>query len=147
MTKFGARASLLIVLVSAALISVSRGHSNFQRSEIAANESAAVALLRTLSTACITYVSAYGGYPSQLADLGPGNPPSKNHADLIDAVLASGKKSGYAFTYIRGTRDLNGKVAPTFSFYADPIMENRTGTHHFYMDGERGTIYAMIGKP
>jgi type IV pilus assembly protein PilA len=144
MAKFSVlRASLLVMLVFAAL-SVSRGQSNLQRSQMAANEASAVGVLRTLSTACITYQSTYRSLPTQLADLGPGNPPSASHAGLIDAVLASGKRSGYVFTYMRGTVNLpDGRTVPSFSFYADPITENTTGIRHFFMD-QRGTIYSGL---
>jgi hypothetical protein len=84
-----------------------------------ADESAAVANVRTLNTAEITYASSYPdkGFSPSLAELGPGNDgtcaandPSADHACLLDGTLANAsctagqwcEKSGYRFA-IRGT--------------------------------------------
>jgi type IV pilus assembly protein PilA len=119
----------------------SQNVSNYRRAKIAANESSAVGSLRVLQIACATYKDKYGqgSFPLELSDL--------RRANLIDSTLATGKKSGYVFTYTGGTTDLpGGKVAPSFTVYADPEQENATGIRHFYVD-QTGVIKFEIGGP
>ncbi len=75
-----------------------------KRSQEEENERVAAALLRTLNTAEVTYLSQYPqiGYACSLQALGPGgnNKPSPQHAGLIDAGAASGVRSGYAFAVV-----------------------------------------------
>src|ERR1700677_3507098 len=75
---------------------------NLLRARIAANEASAVGSLRTIETAAISYGSEYeNGFPSSLDVLGgsPGSEATCNRANLIGAPLASGRKTGYEFTY------------------------------------------------
>jgi type II secretory pathway pseudopilin PulG len=67
-----------------------------------ANESSAVANLRTINDAEETYRGAYGGYADSLTKLGGPQPcvASAATACLIDSVLANGVKSGYRFTVV-----------------------------------------------
>lgn len=71
------------------------------------NEASAIGSLRTLNTAAVTYQYTYGnGYPPSLAALGPPaseSPPNCDRAGLIDNILASGTKAGYAYIYTPGT--------------------------------------------
>ncbi|HEY7616275.1 MAG TPA: hypothetical protein VH744_05685, partial [Terriglobales bacterium] len=65
-------------------------------------ESSALANLRTINTAEVTYAATYPerGFTCQLADLGPSDSseePAEDHAMLIDPILASGAKGGYLF--------------------------------------------------
>ena len=63
-------------------------------------ESSAVASLRTLNTAEITYASIFPniGYTCALSDLGgTGDTPQSRGALLVDGVLASGTIGGYVF--------------------------------------------------
>jgi type II secretory pathway pseudopilin PulG len=79
---------------------------NLLRAKIAANESSAAASVRTLVTANIEYSTSYpaNGYSANLTALGPGSGvtacattgPTSAAACIVDAVLASGTKSGYA---------------------------------------------------
>ena len=85
---------------------------NLLRAKIAANESSAVGMLRTMNTAEFTYSVAYPqeGFARDLARLGPDprnlNAPSAKHAALIDSVLGNPTctegewctKSGYRFS-------------------------------------------------
>lgn len=82
---------------------------------MAANESSAVASLRTVNTAEVTYNTAYPtvGFATALVNLGGALGvacvPSSTTACLIDGVLANngnpagGGKSGYQFTAVAGT--------------------------------------------
>ncbi len=74
-----------------------------RKTEDKSSESSAVANLRTLNTAEISYAAAYSerGFTCKLAELGGSsaeNEPKPEQAMLIDDVLASGQKSGYVFS-------------------------------------------------
>src|SRR5207245_2504613 len=84
----------LLIVVAIILIIAAIAIPNLLRSKMAANEASAVGSLRSLNTACITYSTTYGSYPTTLASLGPAATASSTTADLIDSVLASGTKSG-----------------------------------------------------
>src|ERR1700737_2417401 len=93
----------LLIVVAIILIIAAIAIPNLLRSKMAANESSAVGSLRTLNTACISYSSTYGiGFPAALGNLAPSAAADSTAADLIDGVLATGKKSGYGFTYTPG---------------------------------------------
>lgn len=90
----------LLIVVAIILIIAAIAIPNLLRARIAANESSAVASVRTLNTAQISYNSAYPtvGFASSLANLGGTScgPPSSTGACLIDTQLAGGTKSGYS---------------------------------------------------
>jgi TonB family protein len=98
-----------------------------------ANETSAVGSLRTLVTVNMQFTATYGGFATSLAQLGPGDPPSELAADLIDSVLASGRKAGYTFTYTAGAMDEKGKVV-SFTVEAEPIEPGKTGKRFFFVD-------------
>ncbi len=100
--------------VGAGLVVAAIAIPNLLRARIAANESSAVGMLRTVNTAEVIYKSTYPqrGYAGDLATLGadPHMPGavSVDHASLIDATLGNASctawctKSGFQFT-IKGT--------------------------------------------
>ena len=92
----------LLIVVAIILIIAAIAIPNLLRARIAANESSAVASVRTLNTAQISYNSAYPtvGFAAGLANLGGTAcaPPSSTGACLIDQQLQTGTKSGYSFT-------------------------------------------------
>src|SRR6204780_4063819 len=92
----------LLIVVAIILIIAAIAIPNLLRARIAANESSAVASVRTLNTAQISYNSAYPtvGFASTLGALAGTSctPPSSAGACLIDSVLAAGQKNGYSFT-------------------------------------------------
>ena len=100
--------------------------------------------MRTINTACITYNSTYGGYPTTLSSLGPSNgaTPTSTTADLLDQVLAptgggnTATKSGYNFTYTGSTY--------VYSVTAAPASLNQTGVRYFYTD-QSGVIHYAVG--
>jgi type IV pilus assembly protein PilA len=133
--------SLIELLVVVAVILILAGISipNFIRAKMAANESSAVQGLRTITTAQVSYSTTWGiaygiGYAPTLADMGPtAGTPGPTSADLIDAVLASGTKSGYVFTLTPLTYDSVGNVI-TYAMNADPLVVGSTGQRHFFTD-------------
>jgi type IV pilus assembly protein PilA len=124
----------LLIVVAIILIIAAIAIPNLLRSKMAANEASAVGSLRTLTTACVTYSTTYGtGYPTTLANLGPGAPATAAAADLIDGVLSAGTKSGYVFAYgnvVGGGTTANPNSAYTIN--ADPVNPGTTGQRHFF---------------
>jgi type IV pilus assembly protein PilA len=130
----------LLIVVVIILIIAAIAIPNLLRSRIAAHEASAVSSLRTLNTACMTYNSTYGSYPSALTSLqapASGN-PSTTAADLIDQVLANGTKSGYTFTFTPGASNLS------YTITAVPVTLNQTGLREFFTDAS-GVIRFNVG--
>src|SRR5262245_60011443 len=100
---------------------------------MAANEASAVGSLRTINTACVTYSTTYQsvGYPSTLSQLGSAASASSTSADLIDSVLSSGTKSGYAFTFASVG---NNTPSTGYTVTAGPTGPGTTGQRGFYTD-------------
>jgi len=130
----------LLIVVAIILIIAAIAIPNLLRARIAANEASAVASLRTMNTASITYNTSYNTYSATLSGLGPSNgaTPTSTSADLLDQVLApaggvnTSTKSGYTFTYapVAG----GGVPAATYTINADPQVVNQTGVRHFFTD-------------
>jgi len=93
---------LLLVVVVILIISAI-AIPNFLRSRERANEASAVASVRIINTAAVTYSLTYPnlGYPASLAAMGGANPCSASPAQacLLDDTLAQGTKSGYSFVW------------------------------------------------
>lgn len=139
----------LLIVVAIILIIAAIAIPNLLRARITANETSAVGSLRTLNTVLVQYTSTYQtapgaapncGFPPALANLGPGAPPTGATADLIDAVLAAGTKSGYNFTYTQAGVDTNGCGA-AYTITADPTTPGTTGQRYFFTD-QSGVIRA-----
>ena len=121
----------LLIVVAIILIIAAIAIPNLLRSKMAANEASAVASLRTLTTAAISYSTTWGAYPPTLASLGPvaaGVAPTAALADLVDIVLATdpAMKSGYTFTYTFS--------AGTYTLTANPSTVGVTGQRYFFTD-------------
>jgi type IV pilus assembly protein PilA len=133
----------LLIVVTIILIIAAIAIPNLMRSKIQANETAAVGALKALTESTLLYNNSYNGFPHQLTDLGPtsgGTAPTSTSADLIDAVLAGGIKSGYRFTYAPGAADPAGNVL-SYTITASPVQVGSTGQRSFFTD-QSGTIRA-----
>ena len=131
----------LLIVVAIILIIAAIAIPNLLRARMAANESSAVASIRTVTTGQITYQASYPtvGYAPALSNLG--GPlgaaciPSQNTACLIDSVLANNGnpagsgKSGYHFT--NGAGSNAGGVNIGYTILAAPIAINQTGIRAF----------------
>ena len=121
----------LLIVVAIILIIAAVAVPSFLRSRIAANESSAVASLRTLNSAQNSYNSTYPtvGYASTLTALSGTScsPPSSTGACLIDTVLATGQRSGYNFTLTNVT----GTPNSTYNVIASPTTWNYSGMNYF----------------
>jgi type IV pilus assembly protein PilA len=91
----------LLVVVAIILIIAAIAIPNLLQARVAANEASAVASLRTINMAEISYNDNYPtvGFAPTLASLGGTSctPPDQTSACFIDNLLASGTKSGYSF--------------------------------------------------
>ena len=91
----------LLLVVAVILIIAAIAVPNFLKSRLRANEASAVASLRVINTAAVTYSITFPdmGFPAQLTTLGGANPcsASSTQACLIDDSLSQGNKSGYLF--------------------------------------------------
>lgn len=131
----------LLIVVAIILIIAAIAIPNLLRARMAANESSAVASVRTITTGEIEYQSAFPtvGYAPALVNLGgplgAACVPSSTTACLIDSVLANngnpagGGKSGYQFT--TGAGAAVGGVNTGFTIKAVPNTINQTGIRGF----------------
>ena len=143
----------LLIVVAIILIIAAIAIPNLLRARISANEASAVSSLRTMNTACITYNSTYGQYPTDLSNLAPvaaGTTPNSTSADLLDQVLApptagtlTSTKSGYNFTYAPGVSG-GGPTNQTYTVTAAPVSANQTGIRYFFTD-QSGVVRANNG--
>ena len=122
---------LLIVVVIIGIIAAI-AIPNLLAARRAANEGSAISALRTLHGANSTYAATYGqgNYAPALTNLNV-------NTGLIDAVLASGTKSGYAFNT---TATVSSSTVPaTFFFGALPTAATgvtATGTRRFCIQND-----------
>jgi prepilin-type N-terminal cleavage/methylation domain-containing protein len=127
----------LLIVVAIILIIAAIAIPNLLKSKMAANQSSAVASLRTVNTCEVTYSSTYNqGFTSTLVQLGPpagGGAATSAAAGLIDSVLAAGTKSGYTFSYVAGAAAPDG-TTPTYTIIGDPVSAGSTGQNHYFTD-------------
>ena len=131
----------LLIVVAIILIIAAIAIPNLLRARMAANESSAVASIRTITTGEVTYQTAYPtvGYAAGLTNLGgalgAACVPSSTTACLIDSVLsnngnpAASGKSGYSFT--TGTGTVVAGVNVGYTVVAVPLAINQTGIRGF----------------
>src|ERR1700688_2402218 len=102
---------------------------------MAANEASAVGSMRTINTSSVEYSTTYGGYPSVLSALGgpAGGSATSSSAELIDAVLAGGSKSGYSFSYTTGSTERSGNIL-AYTLTGIPTSVGTTGQRRFFTD-------------
>jgi len=136
----------LLIVVAIILIIAAIAIPNLLRARMAANESSAVGSLRTITTAQVSYSSMYGvGSSVNLTQLS-GTLNTCQQANLIDATLAAGQKSGYTFPVIFVNTTPNNTppaiLAATgcpdglssWGETANPITCDQTGHRAFYVD-------------
>ena len=95
----------------------------------AGNEASAISSLRTLCTVNEQYRTRFQQYSSSLGNL--------SAAGYIDSVLASGTKSGYAFTY--------GGATNTWTVGSTPSTAGTTGDRGFFVDQTGVIRFAASG--
>jgi prepilin-type N-terminal cleavage/methylation domain-containing protein len=130
----------LLLVVTVILIIAAIAIPNFLRSRMRANETSAVASLRVIDTAAVTYSITYPdlGFPPQLTTLGGANPCSSSSTQscLIDDLLAQGTKSGYSFVW---TGD-GATPSVSFTVTGTPQAVGASGQRMFCTD-QSGVIH------
>jgi type IV pilus assembly protein PilA len=123
----------LLIVLSIILIIASIAIPSLVHVKSSANETSAVASIKAIQTAQMSYQTTYAaqGFASSLAALGGSDPctPSPATACLLDEVLSSGVKAGYNFV-VAGGNPANG-ANTTYVAGAAPAAYNRTGVRRF----------------
>ena len=126
--------SLIELLIVVAIIGIIAAIAipNLVTSRMAANEASAIASVRNLVTAQLTYVSTVGaGQYGTLAQL--------QGANIIDSALGSGTKDGYTFAVTP-----NGSTS--FTSTGVPVTIGTTGQRGFYSDQSGVIRYSTDGS-
>ena len=114
----------LMIVVAIIAIIAAIAIPSLLRSKITANESSAIASLKTLVTAQEQYKSTAGSYVyGTLTQMSGTVPP------YIDSVLARGKKSGYTFVLTVGT-----PADSNYYVQGRPVTVAKTGNRRFFVD-------------
>lgn len=142
--------SLIELLITVAIILIISAIAvpNYLRARMHANESAAVGAMRTIASNTHAYVSMHPdvGFPPSLASLGP--PPG---ADMIDATLAAGFRSGYKFDYLLTTTSVCGSCVggvhnDDYRLCGDPLAGNKTGGRAYFLSADN-VLHFMYPVP
>ena len=123
-----------LISLGLVLLDIPQLAKQWDASDLAAREEAAVQTLRDLAGAIQTYNRAWGKLPESLSDLGPAPPGqiSPEQAALVSAELAAGKQNGYVYRY-RINPDKNGNDTK-FELAATPEKCGRNGHRSFFLD-------------
>ena len=114
---------------------------NLLRARMAANEASAISSIRILNTAEISYQSGHtaSGFTCSLSDL--------HRAGLIDATLASGRRTGYVFALENCTAETPGGPIVKYNVVAHPQTYNQTGIRAFCSDESAKIRVNAAGSP
>jgi len=121
----------LLIVVALILVIAAITIPCLVQSKISADEASAVASIRAINAAEISYEATYGGYADTLANLGGAEPCAKSAttACLLDQGLAQGVKSGYNFAAIG--KSAGGGANATYIAGAAPVVFDHTGIRRF----------------
>jgi prepilin-type N-terminal cleavage/methylation domain-containing protein len=154
--------TLIELLITIAIIGIIAAIAvpGLLKARLVAQEGAAAAALRAISSSEANYASTCGagGYATDLADLVK-PPPTTTYGFLSPDLASNGvAKSGYFFSVVKNaaadTTDVllatcNAAAAPRASSFfasAEPITYGKTGTRYFATDTP-GTIYFDATNP
>lgn len=128
-----------VPVVGIAVIATMLPALDFQAGHVA-NEASAVGTLRTINTAQAEYARVHPErrFASSLAELGP------DSAQLIDSVLATGRKSMYVFYLTASAPDSDRRVN-RYSITARP-MDYRKNKHSFFIDETGVTRFTLENR-
>ncbi|HVP63598.1 MAG TPA: prepilin-type N-terminal cleavage/methylation domain-containing protein [candidate division Zixibacteria bacterium] len=139
----------LLIVVAIILIIAAIAIPNLLKSRIAANEASAVGSVRSINTAEVTYSATYPdtGFALALTNLGGTSTgtASSASAGLLDSVLSSGTKSGYAFV-ATGSNGGTGTINTQYTVTAIPLNTGTTGQRSFYSDQSGVIRYNTSGS-
>lgn len=141
----------LLIVVAIILIIAAIAIPSLLNARIAANEAAAAATVRTITTAAMSYSSTYGnGFPPNLSTLGgpPAGPATCDQAILMDAIIAAAphEKAGFVFGYaavgppVISPPGCSAAGSNAYMVTATPVTPATTGIRSFCSD-EPGVIH------
>lgn len=135
MGYIGVAAIPIILIVAAIAI------PNLLRARLAANESSAVASIRMINNAEMTYLCSHSdtGYACSLSAL--------SEARLISGELASGQRNGYRFEIRDCAPDMKGGAINRYHLVAYPVVMNQTGIRTFCADESAVIKVQPVGSP
>jgi len=153
----------LLIVVAIILIIAAIAIPDLLKSRQAAQQASAVASLRALNTADVTYAATFTtGYSQDLISLdGNAVPPTQASAGLIDSTLANGIKSSYGFEYasnpanpppplpcVAGTVTQGGVgTAPISSYSINASPFQCAGYGNFYFTDQSGAVRQNNSQP
>jgi len=128
----------LLIVITIILIIAAFTIPKITRAQIPAHETSAIKSIQAIHEGEMMYSSSHPdwGFTVDLATLG--GTAQSGGEQIIDNVLASGRKSGYTFTYTPGEK-VNGAIR-SYTITAVPDQVGSTGQRRFWSD-ESGEIH------
>jgi type IV pilus assembly protein PilA len=128
----------LLIVVTIILIIAAFTIPKITKSQIPAHEASAIASIKAIAFAEGSYSSTHPdvGFSVDLITLG--GTSQSGGEQIIDNNLASGRKSGYTFTYTPGEK-VNGAIR-SYTITAVPDQVGTTGQRRFFSD-ESGEVH------
>ena len=147
-TEAGFTLMELLIVISIMLILMLIAIPNMLNLKSQANETSAIQSLHAIYEAETQYQSTYpaSGYACSLTALGgeaSAGPPSPQAAQLLQAALSSGEKSGYTFRIVNCTKETvnNQDMYTGYEATAVPQAVGKTGHRGFCID-QQGEVKA-----
>jgi type IV pilus assembly protein PilA len=118
----------LLIVIAIILIILAIAVPKLGNARMNASEMAVIREMQTVNTMQTQYMSQFGRFAANLAELGPpaSGAAGPQAADLIPASLSSGDKDGYVFT-LTGTPS-------GYTLTATPKVFNTSGRRTFFSD-------------
>jgi type IV pilus assembly protein PilA len=134
----------LLIVVTIILIIAAFTIPKITKSQIPAHEASAIASIKAINAAQMIYASSHPdlGFTVDLMTLG--GTSQSGGEQTIDTNLASGRKSGYTFTYTPGEK-VNGAIR-SYTVTGVPDQVGTTGQRRFFSD-ESGEVHYNAGGP
>jgi type IV pilus assembly protein PilA len=134
----------LLIVVTIILIIAAFTIPKLTKSQIPAHEASAIASIKAINEAEMIFASTHPdqGFTPDLAVLG--GTAQGGGEQTLDNVTASGRKSGYTFTYTPGEK-VNGAIR-SYNLTAVPDQVGTTGQRRFFSD-ESGEVHYNGGGP
>lgn len=134
----------LLIVITIILIIAAFTIPRITKAQIPAHETSAIKSIQAIHEGEMMYSSSHPdlGFTADLAMLG--GTAQGGGEQIIDNNLASGRKSGYTFTYTPGEK-VNGAIR-SYTITAVPDQVGSTGQRRFFSD-ETGEIHYNASGP
>ena len=131
----------LLIVVTIILIIAAFTIPKITKSQIPAHEASAIASIKAINAAQIIYASSHPDLGFTLDLMTLGGTAQSSGEQTIDTNLASGRKSGYTFTYTPGEK-VNGAIR-SYTVTAVPDQVGTTGQRRLFSD-ESGEVHYNV---